>query len=96
MAPTSWTATYALTADDMRKLRTFVRQSKDVPQLITARMYAICLLSALGDDKAPALGPKEFVEFLKLSPLYTGSENAIRSDSLDERRGLLARAIPAA
>ena len=86
----------ALSEADIRRLRTFVRQSKDIPQLVKARMYAICILSNVGLEKAPPLGPKEFVEFMKLSPLYTGSRNAIRPDSLRDKRELLAGAISAA
>jgi hypothetical protein len=87
--------TEALSSDEIRRVRKFVRQSKDVPQLAGARMQAICVLANLNDDETPPLGPLEFVEFLRSSPLYVG-EDCPKRWSLRRKRKALADTLNAA
>ena len=84
------------TKQDIQRLRVFVRRSKGVPQLVRARMHAICLLAEFGDNHTPPFEPAELEEFLKLSPQFKGNKTGKPQKSSGKKRQASARALSAA
>jgi hypothetical protein len=59
-------------AEDVRRIRAFVKQSSGIPQLAAARLHAICILLNVTGEEAAELGPREVEEWLRMSEQYVG------------------------